>query len=92
MILFVLVATVFLPSFSFAVGTQELAQSLFDFQYYAENNQDVKNVFGNNENLLRNHYMNFGIKEGRKASPVFDVKYYQNNASFGNLVLTLSQR
>ena len=89
MILFVLVATVFLPSFSFAVGTQELAQSLFDFQYYAENNQDVKNVFGNNENLLRNHYMNFGIKEGRKASPVFDVKYYLEKNSdlqkaFGN--------
>ena len=49
---------------------------LFDAVYYADNNIDVRNAFGYDETQLRNHYYNYGIAEGRIASPVFNVHYY----------------
>lgn len=61
----------------------------FSGKYYADNNPDLKKAFGYNEEALRNHYLNFGIKEGRQASPVFNPQYYLERYSdlknvFGN--------
>lgn len=66
-----------------------ISNYLFDTKYYADNNPDLKAVFGYNEQNLMNHFMTFGIKEGRVASKAFDVKYYLNNnldlkSAFGN--------
>ncbi|MBD7912108.1 fibronectin type III domain-containing protein [Clostridium cibarium] len=53
----------------------------FDAAFYAEKYSDLKNAFGYDEGQLYNHFITYGIKEGRCASAVFDVKYYlQNNA------------
>ena len=60
-----------------------IAPYLFDAKYYADNNSDVKSAFGYNEELLRNHYMTYGIKEGRQASPIFNPQYYIN--AYGDL-------
>ncbi|MCR4584417.1 MAG: transglutaminase domain-containing protein [Lachnospiraceae bacterium] len=38
---------------------------IFDPQYYADSNPDVKAAYGYNEYLLYMHYKNFGRKEGR---------------------------
>ena len=38
---------------------------LFDAQYYAAQNPDVKSIFGTNEALLYQHYLLFGKNEGR---------------------------
>ena len=51
---------------------------LFDSKYYADKYPDLKAAFGYNESSLRSHWLNFGIKEGRSASPVFDPVYYIN--------------
>ena len=37
----------------------------FDAAYYAKNNPDVVVVLGNDENVLYQHYINYGKKEGR---------------------------
>lgn len=55
-----------------------LEDMMFDYKYYADTNQDIKAVFGYNEYLLREHWYNFGIKEGRKSSELFCVKDYIN--------------
>ena len=60
-----------------------IAPYLFDAKYYADNNSDVKSAFGYNEELLKNHYMTYGIKEGRQASPIFNPQYYIN--AYGDL-------
>lgn len=60
-----------------------IAPYLFDAKYYADKNSDVKSAFGYNEELLRNHYMTYGIKEGRQASPIFNPQYYIN--AYGDL-------
>ena len=67
--------------------------SIFNAEYYASANADVKAVYGTDANALFNHFVNYGMKEGRRASAEFDVKYYRANnadlnAAFGdNLTL-----
>ena len=45
--------------------------------YYSDINPDIREAYGYDEKLLKEHYYKYGIKEGRKASPVFDVEYYK---------------
>ena len=47
--------------------------------FYSWKYQDLKNAFGTNSTSLYNHYMNYGINEGRIASETFDVVYYLNH-------------
>ena len=58
------------------VGGSALRQ-LFDAEYYAKLNPDVVAVYGNDANALFNHFLQFGIKEGRKVNPYFDVNAYK---------------
>ena len=62
---------------------------VFDYNEYANLNSDLKQAFGNNKEALYKHWITNGIKEGRQASSIFNVKYYLANnsdlkASFGN--------
>lgn len=41
--------------------------NMFDAHYYAESNPDVKNTFGENLELLYQHYQLYGVNEGRNA-------------------------
>jgi hypothetical protein len=49
---------------------------VFQSTYYADQNPDVENVDGYDQAKLLEHWKKFGINEGRRSSPVFDVKYY----------------
>lgn len=57
----------------------DITNFLFDAQIYANCNPDVVNAFGNNEYLLKTHWYQYGIAEGRIASFLFDAKYYLSN-------------
>ena len=57
----------------------QLEPYLFDAVYYADNNPDVEHADGYNKDMLAAHWKQNGIKEGRRSSPVFDVKYYLNH-------------
>ncbi len=69
--------------------TNRSVESLcFDYKYYANTYSDLKATFGYNESSLRNHWLTYGIKEGRSGSPILDLKYYVKNngdlkAAFG---------
>lgn len=52
---------------------------LFDAAYYAKKYPDVVAVYGNDPNVLYNHYANNGIHEGRIASPLFNVVEYRKH-------------
>lgn len=56
----------------------ELKELTFDYVFYSDKYPDLKAAFGYNEAKLYNHFIQNGIKEGRCASPIFDVKYYLN--------------
>ena len=58
------------------IGSSALRQ-LFDAEYYAKMNPDVAAVYGNDANALFSHFLQFGIKEGRRINPYFDVNAYK---------------
>ena len=57
----------------------ELKPLVFNAEYYAENYPELKAAYGTDEAQLYNHFINYGIEEGRSASPYFDVRFYMNN-------------
>ena len=54
----------------------ELKPYVFDAEYYVNRYPDLAELYGNDEAGLYYHFVNYGIEEGRSASPFFDVKYY----------------
>lgn len=67
----------------------DIEKAVFDSTYYADNYSDLKSIFGYNETNLRTHWFTNGIKEGREASPSFNVVEYKNynkdlEAAFGS--------
>lgn len=62
---------------------------VFDAEYYYNTYPDVAAAFGNDSAKLLNHYVTFGMAEGRNASANFNATVYKNNypdlqAAFGD--------
>ena len=70
------VASVVLLNSGFSVGAAGL-RDIFDAEYYASKYSDLKEAFGNDEEALYQHFINYGIKEGRVMNPVIDVVKYR---------------
>ena len=52
--------------------------SVYDFNYYVQKNPDVLRAYGYDENKVLAHFVNFGMKEGRRASEKFNLSAYKN--------------
>lgn len=50
---------------------------VFDPNYYANNNSDLKKAFGTNATKLFNHFTTYGMQEGRQAISTFNVNTYR---------------
>lgn len=53
----------------------------FDAKFYADKYPDLKAAFGYNSDALWNHYIKYGLNEGRQGSAVFSIAYYKNKYS-----------
>lgn len=63
--------------------------AVFDAAYYANRYPDLKVAFGNDESALLQHFIQYGMAEGRQGSSQFDVYSYKNlysdlRVAFGN--------
>ncbi len=63
--------------------------AVFDPVYYVENNPDLKAYYGSNRMASFEHFLTFGMKEGRQATADFNVFSYKNEyadlrAAFGD--------
>lgn len=63
--------------------------SVFNFEYYVSRYADIKRAFGDNERAVLNHFLTYGMKEGRSAHENFDVLFYRSyypdlQRAFGN--------
>lgn len=63
--------------------------SVYSFNSYATGNSDIWNTYGLDDNAALLHFINFGMNEGRLASPEFNVYIYKNRypdlqAAFGS--------
>lgn len=52
-------------------------QAVFDADYYRSAYPDVAAAFGNNKAALFNHFVNYGLKEGRSCSADFNPQAYR---------------
>ena len=70
--------TMLLPVQSIAKATisSSVKSVVFNATYYANRYPDLKAAFGTDSTKLYNHFLEYGVKEGRQASPIFNVNYY----------------
>ncbi len=57
----------------------DIEKDIFNKYTYLENNPDIVAQYRYDVNDIKNlydHWLEYGIKEGRKGSDIFDVKYY----------------
>lgn len=64
-------------------------KDVFNAKYYADQYPDLKAAFGYDEEMLYQHFLDYGLKEGRNMSPVLDVRAYREryadlDAAFGD--------
>ena len=71
-----ILALYFTATASEALASWVTDPSVIEPTYYADHNRDVYDEFGYNTQKLLNHWVKFGIRDGRSSSPVFDVRYY----------------
>ena len=57
--------------------------AVYDFNYYINKYGDLRNAFGTNDKAALQHFVTYGMKEGRQASPAFNVTSYKNR--YGDL-------
>ena len=53
-------------------------KDVYDYQYYVDHNSDVKAAYGNDDIMVLQHFINFGMNEGRRAKADFDVLVYRS--------------
>ena len=62
--------------------------AVFDADYYLKNNPDVAKWANNDKDMALQHFINYGMAEGRRGNEAFDVQSYYNEypdlrAAFG---------
>ena len=59
--------------------------AVFDAEYYYNAYADLRAAFGNDQKALPQHFVTYGMREGRRGTAEFDVwVYMQNNADLIN--------
>jgi len=53
--------------------------AVYDFNYYIAKYPDIKAAYGSNPTGALQHFVTFGMKEGRQASAAFNVSVYKGN-------------
>ena len=52
--------------------------AVYNYNYYINKYADIKNAYGSNDKKALEHFVNYGMKEGRQAKEEFNVNYYRN--------------
>lgn len=75
---------VIMPMQAQAAGSIDYS-AVFDAEYYYNAYADLRSAFGNDQKALLQHFVTFGMREGRHGSAEFDVTaYMQNNGDLVN--------
>ena len=52
--------------------------AVYDYDYYVKNNPDVASYYGSDRRAIFEHFLKYGMKEGRASSANFDLTSYYN--------------
>lgn len=75
-IILLIVLFLMIGMISVNASVEKVLNFTVDSETYANSYSDLKEAYGTDDNRLKEHFANWGVKEGRVASPIFDVKYY----------------
>ena len=50
---------------------------VYDYNYYVSKYPTLKAAFANDDIAALNHFINYGMREGRQAKETFDLSYYK---------------
>lgn len=64
-------------SYTQAAGTG--IETIFDEYYYADKYPDLKEAYGYDREALLEHFMTFGLSEGRQMNEMIDIVQYREN-------------
>ena len=53
-------------------------KEVFNAKYYSDSYQDINDVFGDNADLLYNHYITYGLDEGRDMNGFLNLTVYRD--------------
>lgn len=70
------VTATMIASSSLSVSAAGL-RDVFDARYYADTYKDLKEAFGDDEELLYQHFVENGLKENRQMSQIIDIQAYR---------------
>jgi GH25 family lysozyme M1 (1,4-beta-N-acetylmuramidase)/uncharacterized protein YjdB len=51
-------------------------EAVFDYEYYKNSYSDLREAFNDNSRAYLEHFVNYGMQEGRNACEDFDIEYY----------------
>lgn len=71
--------TMYCVTFPDTINNDQAKNITFNYKWYADLNGDLKNLYGYNEDALYKHWITYGIKEGRTASPAYCASFYLKN-------------
>lgn len=52
--------------------------AVYNFDYYENNNPDIKTAFGLDDNRTLSHFINYGMAEGRQGGVDFNINSYKS--------------
>jgi len=52
-------------------------ESVYNYNYYTSKNADIKNAYGSDDLAVLEHFINYGMSEGRLAIESFNVNIYK---------------
>ncbi|MDE7044380.1 MAG: vancomycin resistance protein, partial [Acetatifactor sp.] len=70
------IAVFMLAANTLSVSAADMS-AYFDAEFYAEQYPDIVEICGTDEEALYEHYVTYGIKEGRNCSEIFNVQLYR---------------
>ena len=51
---------------------------VYDYNYYVKRYPDIKKAFGYDDKAVLEHFVKYGMREGRQAKATFNLQYYKN--------------
>ena len=76
-------ATGIAEQYGLTKGNPDDYWAVYSYDYYIEHNPDVYAAYGDDEGAVFRHFIEYGMKEGRQSSPIFDISYYRGQ--YGDL-------
>lgn len=65
-------------AYSLSPVSESVLSAVYNYDFYIQKYPDVANAYGSNRDLVFNHFVQYGMNEGRQGSADFSPSFYKN--------------